>query len=81
MIALTLITNPEIFALFHGWNNYNSWIAKFQSTLQLFNRSFKGFSVCMTVHSKEHLSRIFFIHFPTLLKFDIFCKKLSAKVI
>ena len=30
MIALTLITKPEIFALFQGWNNCNSWIVKFQ---------------------------------------------------
>ena len=33
MIALTLIIKPEIFALFHGWNNYNSWIVKFQGCL------------------------------------------------
>ena len=59
-IALTLITKPEIFALFHGWNNYNSWIVKFQGTLQLLKRSFKSFSVCMTVNSKVHFSRIFF---------------------
>ena len=35
MIALTLIAEPEIFTLFHGWNNYNSWIVTFQGTLQL----------------------------------------------
>ena len=43
MIALTLITKPEIFALFHGWNNDNICIMKFEGTLQLFKRSFKRF--------------------------------------